>query len=510
MVVRLSSEPSELALAGGSALLDAVQAMVMVLDVEGRILRFNRYCESVTGLSNSEVHGRRVEELALAPPGASEQERGAFSSLSLADLPVSHVGVWCGRDGRCHDIEWTCTAFETQDHASRYIVCTGVDVTGRSRAQRELQEQLHFLQTLIDSMPSPVFFKSVDGLYRGCNRAFEEMLGRKRQDIVGKSVRELSPSQLAERYEQKDLELFQNPGLQQYEWAVRFASGEVHDVIFYKATYTDSGGALTGLVGVILDITDRKRIERALQQARDELEERVRQRTAQLEAADQAKSEFLNIASHELRTPLTALRLVLQKSQRGLAAGTPVPESSITRMERYADRLTRMAGDLLDASRLERGTLQIQHQSFDLSALVRDVVEDFRLQWPGRSLDVRLPRADAPVSADRHRIEQVLANLLDNASKYTPSETPVRVQVEVLPARVRVSIRDEGPGIAPQDQERLFKRFQRLASSIHQPGLGLGLYISREIIERHGGTLGMRSEPGNNGAEFFFELPLEG
>lgn len=494
---------------GAGVLLDAVHAMVMVLDGQGRIVHLNRHCATVAGHSLEEVQGRRVEELSLIPPEVPEEERTAFTRLAAGPLPASHAGVWSCRDGGCRDIEWSCALLTGVPAEGRFVVCTGVDVTERGLAQRELQEQLHFLQTLIDSIPSPIFYKSVDGLYRGCNRAFEEMLGKPRQEIVGKTVQELSPSELAVRYEQKDQELFRNPGLQQYEWAVRFASGEVRDVIFYKATYTDSSGAPAGLVGIVLDISARKRAELALQQARDELEERVRQRTAQLEAADRAKSEFLNIASHELRTPLTALRLVLQKSRRGLAANQPVSESSLARMERYADRLTRMAGDLLDASRLERGTLHILHQPFDLRALVHDVTEDFRLQdGERRRLDVTLPEAPVPVSADRHRLEQVLANLLDNAFKYTPRDTPVRVRLEAGPSSARVSIRDEGPGISSEDQARLFQRFQRVASSIHQPGLGLGLYISREIIERHGGTLDVRSAPGG-GTVFSFQLPLE-
>lgn len=495
--------------AGLGALLDAVHAMVMVLDGQGRVVRFNRHCEAVTGYSNQDVRGLRVEELPLVPEGEAPEARAAFSRLVAGPLPARHEGLWCGRDGQRRQIEWSCAVLEGAEGPERYVVCTGVDVTERLLAQRELQEQFHFLQTLIDSLPSPVFYKSADGRYRGCNRAFEGMLGKTREEIVGKSVHELSPKALADRYEQKDLELFRNPGLQQYESAVRFSSGEVRDVIFYKATYTDSAGALAGLVGIVLDITERKRAERALEQAREELEERVRQRTAQLEAADQAKSEFLNIASHELRTPLTAMRLVLQKTRRGLDAQQPVPEESVSRIERYADRLTRMAGDLLDASRLERGTLHVHRTPFDLRELVHDITEDFRLQCPERRLDVVVPEVPATVSADRHRIEQVVANLLDNAAKYTPRETPVEVRLELTPAGARVSVRDEGPGITSEDQKHLFQRFQRLASSIHQPGLGLGLYISREIIERHGGSLRIHCEPGRLGSVFTFELPRE-
>ncbi len=328
-------------------------------------------------------------------------------------------------------------------------------------------------------------------------------------------VWKLAPPELAARYAAMDQELFDRPGIQTYESSVRFGSGEVRDVIFYKATYHDAVGAPAGLVGIVLDITDRKRAEAALQKTRDELEVRVRERTAELqklkdaaEAADRGKSEFLNIASHELRTPLTSLHLVLTQARRQLEAHQPVSDLTlISRMERYSDRLTRLARELLDASRLEHGQLHIHTRPVDLRALVADVTGDFRQQHPRRLLQVELLEDVAWVGADRDRIEQVLANLLDNAMKYTPSESHVAVQLSSWNGSFRVSVSDEGPGIPPEERGGLFQRFHRLASPFHQPGMGLGLYISREIIERHGGTLGVQGHSGRPGVTFFFELP---
>jgi PAS domain S-box-containing protein len=374
---------------------------------------------------------------------------------------------------------------------------------------------VEFFQTLIDSIPNPIFHKTLEGRYRGCNRAFCEMHRMSRETIVGSSVWELAPPELAARYAAKDQELFDRPGIQTYESQVRFGTGEVRDVIFYKATYVDARGQVAGLVGIVLDITDRKRAEAALARARDELEVRVRERTAELlqlkdaaEAADRTKSEFLNIAAHELRTPLTSLNLVLTQARRHLDKGEPVSDVTlVSRMERYTHRLNRLAGDLLDASRLERGQLHIRPRPVDLRALVADVADDFRHQHPQRPLDVALTEGVAWVDADRDRIEQVLANLLDNAMKYTPREARVAVRLAQWDGTFRVSVTDEGPGISPEERERLFQRFHRLSSSLHQPGLGLGLYISREIMTSHGGTLGVSSTPGLPGITFFFELP---
>ena len=139
-----------------------------------------------------------------------------------------------------------------------------IDNSDRHRAELELQEQLHFIAQLIDAIPNPLFYKDEQGRYLGCNRAFEEFIGKSRDEMVGKSVYELSPPELAERYHAADQVLFDNPGVQTYEAAVQSANGERRDVLFYKATFDKSDGSLGGLVGVILDITERKRSEAAI------------------------------------------------------------------------------------------------------------------------------------------------------------------------------------------------------------------------------------------------------
>jgi hypothetical protein len=495
---------------GPRALLDAIQALVVVLDPQGCILHLNRLGEQVLGRSSREARGLRLEELATLAPG-QEHERAVLARLMEGPHPARHDCVWYTREGQRRLLEWSTSRLEAGE-AAGCLVLTGVEVTERDRA---LHEQVEFFQTLIDSIPNPIFHKTLDGRYRGCNRAFLEMHGKERESIVGKSVWDMAPPELAARYAAKDQELFDRPGIQTYESQVRFGNGEVHDVIFYKATYNDARGQPAGLVGIVLDITDRKRAEAALAKAHDELEVRVRERTAELQklrdaavAADRTKSEFLNIASHELRTPLTSLHLVLLQARRQLEAHQPLSDFELlSRMERYTGRLTRLANDLLDASRLERGQLHIRTRPVELRRLVADMVEDFRQQHPQRPLDVQLPEGMAWVGADRDRIEQVLGNFLDNAMKYTPPQARVAVRLAPGEGAFRVSVSDEGPGISPEEQHLLFQRFNRLSSSVHQPGLGLGLYISREIIARHGGTLGVHDHPGRPGITFFFELP---
>lgn len=139
--------------------------------------------------------------------------------------------------------------------------------------EHALADQLHFLQILIDSIPLPIFYKDTEARYRGCNIAFAQYLGKAPQEIIGKSVYDLSPPHLAAIYHAKDADLFSNPGAQTYETDVRYADGTLHQVIFNKATYHDRNKQLAGLVGVIIDITERKHIEDALAASTRKLEQ---------------------------------------------------------------------------------------------------------------------------------------------------------------------------------------------------------------------------------------------
>jgi PAS domain S-box-containing protein len=145
------------------------------------------------------------------------------------------------------------------------------DITERKQAEKALEEQLNFLQTLIDTIPNPIFYKDVSGKYSGCNLAFEKYIGLSKQDIIGKTVFDVSPPELATKYNEMDQALFQQSGEQVYESAVRYADGSLHQVVFNKATFFKTNGSVGGLVGVILDITERKQAEEALHQAHETL-----------------------------------------------------------------------------------------------------------------------------------------------------------------------------------------------------------------------------------------------
>jgi signal transduction histidine kinase/FixJ family two-component response regulator len=240
----------------------------------------------------------------------------------------------------------------------------------------------------------------------------------------------------------------------------------------------------------------------------------VFQDITRLKDVDRLKDEFMSVASHELRTPLTniyaASQLLLKRVKQGVYPQGEV--SLINTIAQQTDRMARLIDELLDVSRLQSGRLQIQVAPFDLVALAREVVEHNRLGNPNVAFDLKAKGA-VWIEADRDRIAQVLGNLLDNAVKYHAAGDDARIEVAItgLPKGkvARMEIRDNGVGFDPAKSEQIFERFSRLGSVTHHSrGMGLGLFICRELVTAHGGTISAYSPGPGRGATFTVDLSL--
>jgi signal transduction histidine kinase len=269
-----------------------------------------------------------------------------------------------------------------------------------------------------------------------------------------------------------------------------------------------SGLVLLRLAGLVRSFDRLRRDERA---ARGEAQLAQRQLLAQNEQlleADRLKDEFVALISHDLRTPLTSimgyLELILgddnlTEEQRGF----------LSVADRNADRLLRLVNDLLFVARFEAGQLDLHPTELDLAAVVRQSVEEAKPRATAGGIQLTCDAgAVSAVQADKGRMFQLVENLVSNAIKFTPAGGDVRVSVTPVNGVVRLEVADTGIGIEPQEQQRLFERFFRASTaSEHQiPGTGLGLYITRAIVEAHGGSIAVRSDPGA-GTSFSVELP---
>ncbi len=234
---------------------------------------------------------------------------------------------------------------------------------------------------------------------------------------------------------------------------------------------------------------------------------------AQLQRAVSMRDDFMSMIAHELRNPLNSVYLQAQLRRKMLAAPRPPDSLAMLKMverdERQIRSMVRLLDDMLDVSRARTGRLAIVPGPFDLAASAEAVVEAIQEQANGAGIPVTLASPSTlPVEGDEFRIEQVITNLLTNALRYGGGK-PVAVTVGVRQEEREafVSVRDQGAGIAPADQERIFEQFERAEGSNQVPGLGLGLYIARQIAQAHQGRLEVRSTPGE-GSEFILTLPL--
>lgn len=227
--------------------------------------------------------------------------------------------------------------------------------------------------------------------------------------------------------------------------------------------------------------------------------------------AIQARDEFLSIASHELKTPLTPLKLQLQGLARQVNKGNSLAPEHLTRIVETSDkqisRLATLIEDLLDVSRISAGKLNLNKEMFNLARMVEEIVKHYTDQLRKVQTEIQLDiNTEIEGFMDKVRTEQVLINLLTNAGKYA-SGKPIHIKLRESNGIARLTVKDQGPGIALEDHDRIFARFERVKTKDNVGGLGLGLYISKQIIEAHGGKIYVESTPGH-GSTFIVEIPL--
>jgi len=374
-----------------------------------------------------------------------------------------------------------------------------------------------FMEALLDALPNPVFVKDEQHRWVLLNDLFCAFMGHPREELLGKSDYDFFPREEADVFWAKDDAVFRSGVLNENEEAFTDAAGRPHVILTRKTLHRDPTGRRY-LLGVITDITERKEMEKELRRSRDALDERIRERTAELERANsrlqeeaRRKNDFLGVLSHELRNPLAPILNALQIAERAPPGGDQAAAARAV-IGRQLDHLTRLVDDLLDVTRISRGKVQLHRTRVDLQAVVRRTAEDHRplFQRRGLAFDVQLGGAPLTVDADPTRLAQIVGNLLQNAAKFTPSGGAVRLAVERSGGRAAIRVRDTGVGIALHLLDRIFEPFTQADDSLHRSagGLGLGLALVKGFAELHGGTATARSEGLGRGAEVEVTLPF--
>lgn len=226
--------------------------------------------------------------------------------------------------------------------------------------------------------------------------------------------------------------------------------------------------------------------------------------------AEQKRDEYVQMVNHDLRAPLAAIQTILAGTAKGLYGElTEKGQSRIADAREDASRLVDLINETMEADRLESGQFQLQRDDFDLGELIANVTSSLRPLMEQKNMELALTPIEAQVNGDRPRLRRVLTNLIDNAIKYAPADSKIEIAISRQPREVEVEIRDEGPGVKPGEEDRVFQAYDRgsEAHALAKPGKGLGLAICKVIIEAHGGRIGVKNKT-DGGSIFWFVLPI--
>lgn len=438
--------------------------------------------------------GKSVFEVYADVPWIVDSARRALTGEAVSilgklhdDLMLEvHYGPITGPDGRVSD-----------------VIGVAIDVSERERAYKQLSAQQSVLKYVLAHVPQAIFWKDRAGRFLGCNQHFLNHTGLATEAaLIGMNDRELwGDTEEAQFFERIDQQVMTTgvPMLNIEESLLR-PDGQQRFLLTSKVPLRDERGEVDGVLGIYVDITERKHIEFELQKAKEAAD-----------AALRAKGEFLTMMSHELRTPLTLvlgpLASLLADPQNGLGERV---RASLTRIWRNAARLGHLVDDILDYQQLEAGKIQLCVQPVDVRESVESIVLDAgpAAEAAGIALHLDIAPDVGTVALDRRMFEKILLNLLGNALKFTPRGGAVTVALARSPRGITLAVSDTGPGIAPAEHELVFQRFQQLDSSTTRSheGSGLGLALVREFAYKMDGTVSLRSELGA-GACFTVELP---
>ncbi|WP_224962980.1 cache domain-containing protein [Geomonas subterranea] len=380
--------------------------------------------------------------------------------------------------------------------AAVFVLCAVILGLDRKRSESEIKKQLHFQQLLLDTIPSPIFSKDAQGRYNLCNKAFQTYVGLSREQLLGHSVFDLWDRELAQKYHDMDQEIMQTPGTQIYESQVRYADGSVRDVIFHKAAVRDEDGVPGGLVGVILDITERKTVERE-----------SRRIEAQKHHSRMIESLMIQL-NHDLNTPLTPLFALMPLIRSKVT--DPGVERMLEICQQCINQIQGLAGKALDLVRISASQPRLIPVS--LYAAADSALTDMSASLAQRSvICCNAIDPELQVLGSAEQLTLLFRNLLSNAARYAAQNGKVVVSAVRKGEEVEVSVQDDGIGLNQEQLARVFDEFYKADAARHDLNTqGLGLAICRRIVANHGGKLWATSAGADSGTTMFFTLKQAG
>ena len=478
-------------------LLDLGQSLV--LDLDGHIVHWTTGCQRLFGYGAKEAVGRLSHELLGTHfPQPMEEIRAQLEQNGHWEGELVHHH----QDGRTVTVASLRVLYRDETGVPVAILEASHDITERKQTEEALREARQMFRLVLDTIPSRVFWKDRNSVFLGCNKLFAQDAGLSSpEQIIGHTDYDYPWREQAELYRTDDHSVIESGTSKlRYEEPQTTPDGRRIWVSTSKIPLRDMDNQIIGVMGTYEDVTERKRTEAELQKAK-----------SAAEASSKAKDHFMAVLSHELRNPLCPVLATAAMLQQDAHLDTDTREQ-LEVIRRNVELEARLIDDLLDVTRIERGKIELHRQMVDLRQIISNAVEVCKPDIEARHLEFGVEAPDEPflVDADAGRLQQVFWNLLRNAIKFTPLGGCVGMRCRREGNTVIAEVNDSGIGIDPHILPRIFNAFEQGDEGTNRQfgGLGLGLTISKAMVEMHGGTIEAHSEGKGKGASFCVRLPL--
>lgn len=352
----------------------------------------------------------------------------------------------------------------------------------KAEASEEAQRRL---AAIVESSDDAIVGKSLEGIVTSWNKGAEKIFGYKEKEMIGRSIRTIIPPDLQQEEDRILATLRQGKSIDHFQTIRLTKNGQRVNVSLTVSPIRDKTGKIIGASKIARDITQQINLQRQ-------------------------KDEFIGIASHELKTPVTSIKSYAQVLRlRFIKEGNQQAAELLGKLDAQVDKLTNLIGDLLDITKIEAGKMQFNNEYFPFDELVDEITEEMQHTTDNHQL-IKQGKTSKVIYSDHDRIGQVLVNLISNAIKYSPYADKIIISSSVEGENVKLCVQDFGVGIPRNKQDKVFERFFRASGPGKEtyPGLGLGLYISSEIIKRSGGRIWVESTEGK-GSTFCILLPIK-
>jgi PAS domain S-box-containing protein len=495
------------------ATFDQTAVGIVVADFNSRFLEVNqRFCE-ILGYSSDELHRLTLKQV-THPDDFPDAQTHIHAVLAGKTAHAAFETRYIHKDGSAIWGRTTLTTLSDPSAEAQRVIGIVEDITDRKRTEQALNDarmQAQKIQThlaaIVESSDDAIISKTLDGVISSWNQGAERIFGYAAEEVIGKPITLLIPPTHIDEEPVILQKLRRGERVDHYETVRKRKDGVLINVALTVSPIRDENGSIVGASKISRDITQRKRAEDLLRQ---EITIREQAEIA-LRDADRRKDEFLATLAHELRNPLAPIRqaALIYKSPGATDAQKRWSSDVITRQVQHMSLLLE---DLLDISRITRGTLQLRMEVVDLAEIVQAAVETARPIIDAKRHDFRSELSSQPVRfvADPLRLAQVLSNLLTNAAKYTDPEGILRLRASCSGEIVSISVTDNGIGLPADALTSVFEMFSQVASSRDhsEGGLGIGLSLTKGLVELHGGEIEARSAGVGHGSEFIVRLPL--